>query len=236
MAVRSRLSPTGAVRGRSWSRRLLLAGCGALLFAAVATAQQSEEEPTEALFNPRDFPKGWTFYCADATRDFRACWQWNKDQSASDGVLICLGKPDGYIRTERSYDNYELGFEWKFPTDPNGNSGILLHTSDKDQIWPKSIQVQLHRPTAGSVFHSSGAKTDNTLQAKDLSRPLAEWNSCVVTSDRGKISVVLNGQKVGEVTGCVPSKGSIAIQSEGAEVHFRKVWIRPLKAAAVAEK
>jgi hypothetical protein len=44
----------------------------------------------------------------------------------------------------------------------------------------------------------------------------------------GKLSVVINGKKAGEVTGCMPRKGAIALQSEGAEIHFRNVWVREM--------
>ena len=195
----------------------------------VSEGQEKEPEAVEYPFNPKEFPKGWFGCSAQVGADINATWHVKREQDAKDGELICLGKPDGYIRTDKTYENYELGLEWKYPSDPNGNSGILIHTSDKDMIWPKSFQVQLHVPTAGSVFPHDGAKSDNALAKKDLSRPANEWNSCVITCDRGKISLVMNGQKVGEVTGCSPHKGSIGLQSEGSEIHFRKIWLKPLK-------
>lgn len=177
----------------------------------------------------RDFPKGWLHFSSEPTAALNATWQVMREADATkEPVLICLGKPDGYIRTEKEYENFELGLEWKYPTDPNGNSGILLYTIEKDMIWPKSVQVQLHRPTAGSVFPSSGAKVDHPLPAKDLSRPVNEWNECLISSVDGKVTVSINGHKVGDVTGCMPQKGCVGLQSEGSEIHFRKIWIKPL--------
>ena len=89
--------------------------------------------------------------------------------------------------------------------------------------------MQLHGPTAGSIFPSGDAKTDNKLMVRDLSRPLGQWNTCVITSKGGRVSVVINGKKAGEVTGSQPSRGSIALQSEGSEVHFRRVMLKVLK-------
>jgi hypothetical protein len=134
------------------------------------------------------------------------------------------------LRTKADdYENYELGLEWKYPSAENGNSGILVHTTDADRIWPKSIQVQLHRPVAGSIFPNEGAASDNTQMVRDLSRPVNQWNTCVVRCIDGRVSAVVNGQPVGKVTGCVPRKGSIALQSEGAEIHFRKMWLKRIK-------
>ena len=193
-------------------------------------ATKAKADDVEYLL--KDFPKGWLHFSSEPASLLNATWQIPREQDVSkdpkDAVLICLGKPDGYVRTEKEYENFELGLEWKYPTDPNGNSGILLYTVEKDMIWPKSIQVQLHRPTAGSVFPSNGAKVDNPLPAKDLSRPVGEWNECIITSLEGKISVTLNGHKIGEVSGCMPQKGCVGLQSEGSEIHFRKIWIKPL--------
>lgn len=177
----------------------------------------------------REFPKGWIHYTSEPNTPLNATWQVSREQDPNkDAILICLGKPDGYIRTEKEYENFELALEWKYPADPNGNSGILLYTIEKDMIWPKSVQVQLHRPTAGSVFPSNGAKVDNPLPAKDLSRAVNVWNDCVITAVDGKVSVTMNGHKVGEVSGCMPQKGCVGLQSEGSEIHFRNVWIKPL--------
>jgi hypothetical protein len=194
-------------------------------------SQDSESDAVEYPFSAKDFPKGWVATSADPKADVAATWHLQPDPAPRENVLICTGKPDGYLRTEKAYENFELGLEWKYASDPNGNSGILLFVTDKDLIWPKSLQIQLHRPTAGSVIPHGGAKAANMLTAKDLSKPLPEWNSCHITCDRGKITVVLNGQKVGEVTGCMPSRGAIGLQSEGSEIHFRRLWIKPLKAA-----
>ncbi len=197
---------------------------------AVPKVRAAVDEVEENLI--RDFPKGWLHFSSEPNTALNVTWQIARDPDLSkDPVLICLGKPDGYLRTEKEYENFELTLEWKYPVDPNGNSGILLYTIEKDMIWPKSVQVQLHRPTAGSVFPSNGAKVDNPLPAKDLSRPINVWNECVITSVDGKISVSMNGNKVGEVTGCMPQKGCVGLQSEGSEIHFRKFSIRHLPSA-----
>lgn len=217
--------------------RRLAAGLIALLVCWTVTSAQEPVVPkpaADANANAdedliRDFPKGWLHFSSEAATALNATWQIMREtDAAKDPILICLGKPDGYIRTEKEYENFELSLEWKYPTDPNGNSGILLYTIEKDMIWPKSVQVQLHRPTAGSVFPSSGAKLDHPLPAKDLSRPVNEWNECLISSVDGKLTVSINGHKVGDVTGCMPQKGCVGLQSEGSLIHFRKISIKPL--------
>jgi len=147
-------------------------------------------------------------------------------------ILVCTGEPYGYVRTKQEFTNFEFGLEWKFPKDENGNSGVLLYTNGDDRIWPKSMQVQLQQTVAGSTFPGGGAKSENELRnIPMLARPVDQWNVCHITCRDGNVTVTINDQKVGEVTGCDPAKGSIALQSEGAEIHFRRIWYRELKSA-----
>jgi hypothetical protein len=185
--------------------------------------------PPVSLFKARLFPAGWTSFSAENGTKLADVWKAVKGEDGKDDVLICRGKPFGYLRTKKLYDNFEFRLEWKYPKDANGNSGVLIYTAKEDKIWPSAIQVQLHGPTAGSIFPSDTAKTDNKLMVRDLSKPVGQWNTCVITAKAGRVSVVINGKKVGEVTGCKPSVGSIAIQSEGSEVHFRRIMLKPLK-------
>lgn len=64
---------------------------------------------------------------------------------------------------------------------------------------------------------------------QDVEKPVGEWNKveCVVEGD--EITIYLNGILVNHATNVKPSKGRIQIQSEGAEIFFRKVELRPLK-------
>ena len=186
-------------------------------------------KPAVSLFKASLFPAGWSRFCAENGTEKTDVWQAVKGENGTDDVLICRGKPFGYLRTEKEYANFEFRLEWKYPKDANGNSGVLIYTGKEDKIWPNAIQVQLHGPTAGSIFPSADAKTDNKLMVRDLSKPVGQWNTCVITAKAGRVSVVINGKKVGEVTGCKPSLGSIALQSEGSEVHFRRIMLKPLE-------
>lgn len=64
--------------------------------------------------------------------------------------------------------------------------------------------------------------------SQDVEKPVGEWNKveCVVEGD--KITIFLNGKLVNHAEEVKPSKGRIQIQSEGAEIFFRKVELRPL--------
>lgn len=63
---------------------------------------------------------------------------------------------------------------------------------------------------------------------KDVEKPLGEWNTleCLVVD--GEIDIFLNGVLVNRATHIKPAKGRIQIQSEGAEIYFRRVELTPL--------
>jgi len=210
--------------------RLMLLASAALGGNVPAAEAEVPSEAPEAvsLLKPKSFSQGWVHYSADTSSQLSDTWTIDDKTDAKVPVLICTGKPAGYLRTSDAYENYELTLEWMYPDDPNCNSGVLVHAG-KDKIWPASIQVQLHRPFAGSIFPMKGAMTANRVERKDLKPDVGKWHRCRIQSRDGVITVWINDKKVGEVTGCQPAKGYIALQSEGSEIRFRKISLRELK-------
>lgn len=63
---------------------------------------------------------------------------------------------------------------------------------------------------------------------REVEKPHGEWNRLDVVCDGDKISTILNGVLVNEGTKASHTEGKIQLQSEGAEIFFRKVEVRPL--------
>ena len=101
----------------------LLASAFVNAFAADAITPTGKTE----LFNGKD-TVGWVVYPADTSKE---TW------SIKDGILASTGKPSGFLRTEKSYKQYRFTVEWRF-TKP-GNTGVVVHMTPPDAIWPKSI-------------------------------------------------------------------------------------------------
>ena len=155
---------------------------------------------------------------------------------AQELVLVCSGEPKGFLYTTQTFSEFELTLEWKYPKDADGNSGVLVYTQDEPRIWPTSMQVQLHQPKAGSVFPSGDAMSDNTSEAEpNLARPVDTWNESKIVSRGGRLIVEVNSKKAGEVSGAKPSTGSIALQSEGSVVHFRRIRLRKFPPAELQQ-
>jgi hypothetical protein len=87
----------------------------------------------------------WKPYLENSDVDPAAVW------SVQDGVLRCEGKPSGYIRTTGEYSNYKLHVEWRWADEPS-NSGILLHTTGEDKLWPLCVEAQLMHENAGYAY------------------------------------------------------------------------------------
>ena len=63
---------------------------------------------------------------------------------------------------------------------------------------------------------------------QDVENAIGEWNTieCLVVD--GEITITLNGVVVNKSIDCLPRQGRIQVQSEGAEIHFRKITLHEL--------
>src|SRR5689334_23915398 len=116
-----------------------------------------------ALFDGKDLA-GWVQFLPDHA-DPAKTW------SVQDGVIRCTGQPVGYLRTEKTFKNYFLVVEWRWPEQP-GNSGVLLHMQREDKVWPYSIEAQLESGNAGDFWFIDGAevKIDESRRNPDVKR------------------------------------------------------------------
>jgi hypothetical protein len=64
--------------------------------------------------------------------------------------------------------------------------------------------------------------------AGDVQKPAGEWNTLECVANKGQISVFLNGTLVNRAIEVKPTSGRIQLQSEGAEIFFRRVELIPL--------
>jgi Domain of Unknown Function (DUF1080) len=64
--------------------------------------------------------------------------------------------------------------------------------------------------------------------ARDVEKPPGEWNRMEVVCDGDAITIILNGYVVNIGTRSSHIRGKILFQSEGAEILFRKIEVRPL--------
>lgn len=190
---------------------------------------------TVQLFDGKSM-KGWKAFVPDLikeSKDPMAVW------SVREGVLVCSGRPIGYIETEALYTNFVIELDWRFdPSKGEGNSGVLLRVTGEDTVWPRSLEAQLHSRNAGDIwnigdFPANLAKerTDGrrTTKAKDCNeKPLGEWNHYRIVFNKGALELWVNGEQQNAATNCEVVAGRLALQSEGAHIEFRNIVLTPI--------
>jgi hypothetical protein len=67
---------------------------------------------------------------------------------------------------------------------------------------------------------------------QDVESPYGEWTRLEVIADGDRITNVVNGQVVNEGTRSSLTEGRIVLQSEGAEIYFRRIDLEPLPGRA----
>jgi len=191
------------------------------------------------LFNGKDLD-GWVRFIPNDKRGKDKKWTVDKVWSVKDGVIHCTGKPHGYIRTCESYANYKLHVEWRW-TDKPTNSGVLLHRTGIDRVWPKCVEAQLMHENAGdfwllshSTIKAGGKQVGPKAFANAKKRrphnekPPGQWNTYDIVCDGGKVALTVNGLLQNEGADASPSSGPICLQSEGSPIEFRNVYLEPL--------
>ena len=172
--------------------------------------------------------------------------------AVENGILTSRGKPEGHLISDRSFRDYRLTVEWRWPGEP-GNCGVLVHSSTPRRLYgmfPQSIECQLHVGNAGDFWcigedivvpdmekrrgpkESWGVDGDRRRRILNLTdgseKPLGEWNTMVIECRGRTITIWVNGDLVNAGTECTADHGQIAIQAEGARCEFRKVDLQPL--------
>jgi len=215
----------------------------AVLVACLAAGASAAAgaEPVE-LFNGKDLA-GWKCFVHESAKTMPEVWR------VEDGLLITGGEPLGYLYTTAAYQDYRLIVEWRWaPGKTPGNSGVLLRIAgDAISFLPKCYEAQLQSGNAGDIYGFYGlplegpadrlkAITHEVLgsfrgvsRIKGAEKAPGEWNRYEITVRGGTITLLINGEKVNEATGCGVHSGAIGLQSEGGEIHFRKVSLTPLK-------
>ena len=181
------------------------------------------------LWNGKDFAS-WKLFVPDPQVDTNTVWL------VKDGVIHCTGNPTGYMRTETDYANYKLHVEWRWPARP-GNSGVLVHISGPDTVWPKSIECQLQARSAGDFWVIGGTDfkehtnpDDRRVPKKEKSseKKRGEWNEYDIICKDNTIRVFVNGVLQNEATETTVTSGKIGFQSEGRPIEFRNIYLEAL--------
>lgn len=225
------------------------------MFCATRTA--SAQEPNTLSADEKD--AGWKLlFDGSTTTGWRGYKSTTMPASwrVENGSLLSRPQPGestGDIVTTDQYDDFELCLEWKMTA--GGNSGIIYRaTEDNDQVWESGAEYQILDNTGHmdglNPLASAGACYAVFAPAKDVTRPLGEWNQTRIVARGEHVEHWLNGEKLLEYEvdsqvwlahvktskyfwtaygkgnwGRAP-KGHIALQDYGGAIEFRNIKIR----------
>jgi hypothetical protein len=159
----------------------------------------------------------------------------------------------GDIITRNEFDNFELELEWRISE--GGNSGIFYRVKegpDYRYTWQTGPEFQVLDNAGHSdglvPEHTAGANYALHAPARDVTRPVGEWNTVRLVVNGGHVEHWLNGEKIVEFDqwsdewqalvdaskfSTMPGygryrEGHIALQDHGDLVWYRNIRIRPL--------
>jgi len=170
----------------------------------------------------------------------------------ADGLLRVSGQHMGYLATKQEFQNYRLVAEFKWGTktwdgkNRGRDAGLFFNATGEDRLFPKSLECQLLEGATGDLCIISGAsltvdgetkngqrferpgkglwKNELGYRGKDeIEKPLGEWNRIVIENRDGKVSLAINNRVMHSGTKANPSSGRILIQSNNAELFYRKL-------------
>lgn len=158
--------------------------------------------------------------------------------SVRDGLLR-VEAPEGWLRSERQYEDLDLRVEFRFLTD-DADSGVFLRADGSATFgrgWPnQSYQVQLRNPIGQSRFppighlyrHGmpDGPLTFDHADAARLSTGTGPWQTLEIALRGEQVEVTLNGEVLMRASGLATKPGYVGLQGETGALEFRSIAIR----------
>jgi HEAT repeat protein len=161
-----------------------------------------------------------------------------------DGVLYTDGSGQGWLSTERTYDDFELELEFRVPE--GGNSGVFLRAPREGSPASAGLEIQILDDRAEQYADLEAWQYTGSIYAvkapsKRASRPAGEWQKMKIVAEGPRIRVVLNGERivntslvrhmdrVEEHPGLKRREGYVGLQNHGTRIEYRNVVIRELE-------
>jgi hypothetical protein len=222
----------------------IVTALAALLAAPAADNQLTARERAE----------GWVLLFDGKTLEGWQTSSGRPSRTPVEGGALNPHRCGGYMMVHKEkWEDFVLSLDFKISK--GCNSGVFVRTSSltprpgKD-VGFNGIEVAID-DTRTAGYHDTGALYDLVQPSRNAMRPAGEWNRLVVTCDRQRISVELNGEVVTRMDldewarpnvrpdGSRhkfdvayrehPRKGYIGLQDHGSPCWFKNIKLRPLR-------
>ncbi len=206
-----------------------------------------------ALFDGKT-TKGWHTY---GFKTNNGLWK------VVDGVLtydLAYQKTDaqkrasGDLVSDKEFENFHLKYDWKISK--NGNSGVIFWVQEDTTLYKQTYHTGPEMQVLDNDGHKDGkinkhraGNLYDLVEGKEgATKPVGEWNTAEIISNKGSLEFILNGVSVlttryddenwktmvaGSKFKAMPgfaksAKGHIALQDHGNEVWFKNIVIKQL--------
>ena len=106
---------------------------------------------------------------------------------------LMTAKGHGTLWTKESYGNFILDLEFKVSKE--ANSGVFLRSGDIKNVL-SALEIQVHETKDGSKYGMVGAIYDAKPPAKNMAKPVGEWNRFTITCKDSHVALIFNGEEV----------------------------------------
>lgn len=177
------------------------------------------------------------------------------------GIRTCLFGgyakyvPPGHLYTTKEYENYVLKLEFRVPEAPKGtHSGVILRVGGMPRDDEAAgLEINIYGAQPKPSFYSTGSfRHDLRMVSKEMLKKDGGWNQFVITVNKAKVAVELNGEKINEIdldewdtagkrpdgtthkltklpVKDLPRKGPIGFRDDhGGPVWYKNVKLKPL--------
>lgn len=161
---------------------------------------------------------------------------------AAEGGTLGVRAPEGWLKSERQYADFELVVEFRFLGE-QADSGIFVRAQPQTTFgrgWPShSYQLQLLNPLwedapfppVGWVYRHRMPDGETQFDAQDARRAFTgtgEWQTVVLRVVGDELTASLNGMPLTRAANIANAAGYIGLQAETGAVEYRRIAIREL--------
>lgn len=168
-------------------------------------------------------------------------WPPREKTARDSGLLVHATGPDGAVGKSwmQAYQcNLLEGATGDISiTGPDAKYKFKAHAEERPfgtktgWYWKEGAAARAFGPGARLFWSGRDPAWENVLGFRgknDVEKKVGEWNTLIVTMKGDTMTVKLNGVTMSRATDLGVAKGKLLIQSEGAEILFRKIVLTPL--------